>query len=131
MKKITVLLFLGVSLMVFSDDIINLFPFRVEADISLFEIGKNISQYNYEITNHRLQVAAGQMLPFIEVLSENVIYRVAINNNVVKGIFVSKEIPNGINKENVFKTPEGIFIGMKYCEFKKILPNTKLMRNPQ
>jgi hypothetical protein len=105
--------------------------FRITADISLFEIGSDISYLNI---NHnspgypRLLVNSSRVLPFFIVYSEGFCFSVAFKNNIVWAIFVG-DMSFGTQGE-LFKTPEGIFMGMSYRDILKSYPRMKLIEIP-
>jgi hypothetical protein len=104
------------------------FPTVIYEDISLFYIGKDIS--NYIISkNHKMMVNSSTILPYFIVYFEGTDYKIAFNNNnIIKAIFINESYI--YNHRQSFKTPDGVYIGMTYGELKKIEPNIKIKEMP-
>lgn len=96
-------------------------PVIIEADISDFYIGKDITEYNI-ISHHSILVDSNDINPYFLVLDNDIKYLIAYSkiSNIIKYIIVDK------SNENKFKTPEGIYIGMTYSELIKIFPEINL-----
>jgi hypothetical protein len=101
-------------------------PDKIEADISSFEIGSNISNYNIYTRNVELMVAPSQFLPYFIVLSNGFSYKVAFADNIAIAIFANKSSTAG----ELFKTPENVFIGMDYQSLCKIVTKIELTKIP-
>jgi hypothetical protein len=105
------------------------FPTVIYEDISLFYIGKDISNYN--IINKRFQtmVSSSQFWPYFMVCFDGTYYTIAFDDdNKIRAIFIS--LYNEFNHQQSFRTPEGVYVGMKYSDLKKIEPNIILKRMP-
>ena len=102
-------------------------PLRIEADISLFEIGTDISFLDLDNSHLKFHILVNTstFLPYFIVRSGDFTFKVAFKNNVVVAIFVEK--PIFLLPDKLFKTPEGIFIGMSYQDLHKLFPKIKLM----
>ena len=122
MKKaggISLMFFLFINLCIMADDYISE-PSKIEADISLFEIGTDISFLDLNNKNNRILVNSSTFLPFFIVHSGDFSFTVAFKDNIVVAIFVGEQLNSKPDK--IFKTPEGISLGMKYQDLHKLFP---------
>ena len=63
------------------------------------------------------------------VFFEGTYYTIAFDNdNKVRAIFVNAN--NDFNHQQSFRTPEGVYTGMKYSDLKNIEPNISLEKMP-
>jgi hypothetical protein len=99
-------------------------PDKIEADISFFEIGSNILNYNIHTRNVELMVSSSQFLPYFVVFSNGFSYKVAFANNIVIAIFANKFSTTG----ELFRTPENVFIGMDYQSLCKTVASIELTK---
>jgi hypothetical protein len=101
-------------------------PLRIEADISLFEVGNDISYLgiDYKRIRQRIMVNQSTLLPFFIVRSEGYSFLVAFQDNIVRAIYVGE--PRPLIPYELFKTPEGVFVGMSYREVLELVPNIRL-----
>jgi hypothetical protein len=68
-------------------------------------------------------VNPSSFLPFFIVISDGFSFKVAFQNNIVKAVFVDE--PYILMPNNLFKTPEGVFIGMDCGRFRKLFPDIR------
>ncbi|MCL2722674.1 MAG: hypothetical protein FWD47_15200 [Treponema sp.] len=103
----------------------------IDSDISLFKIGDNISYLNPGYIGLPLQlVDPNNFMPYFFVNSNGIIFRVCYNRSyIVRAIFVGvpKYLMLGdLIQGDLFKTPEGVFLGMTYFELLELIPNIRL-----
>ncbi len=101
-------------------------PIKIKSDISCFEIGMDISYLNLPFHNQGLMINSSSILPFFVVISDDVSYKVAYENNIIQAIFVNEYY--SVMEKSFFETPEGVFIGMEYAEVCKLLPHLTLKK---
>jgi hypothetical protein len=110
------------------------FPTLIYDDISLFYIGKDISEYNIVNNSIRIMVNSASIYPFFFVFDNGIYYIIAFNRyNIVEAIFVSER--NYFNSVNAninqsFKTPDGVYLGMTYNELRNIDPDIVIKEMP-
>jgi hypothetical protein len=98
-------------------------PYIIEADISAFKIGSNISFWQIPPRQVKMIVNPNQFLSFFIVVSDGIRFDVAYSDDdIVKFIGVRNTSPEQTN----FKTPEGISLNMKYRDVRKRLFFMKL-----
>ncbi|GMO58258.1 MAG: hypothetical protein Ta2G_18340 [Termitinemataceae bacterium] len=92
-------------------------PYEIEADISNFDIGTDISSWNIPVQSGLIAVDSAQMYPFFVVNHDNILYDIAYSrdDNIVRYISIRNTYPY----QRHFKTPEGVFLNMSYKEFHK------------
>ena len=99
---------------------------RIDADISLFEIGEDISYLGLEDSRgNLLMINSSTLCPYFIVCSDGMIFTVAFLDNKVRAIFVDN---SSTSSDRLFKTPEGVFIGMSYSELLELFPNIELSK---
>jgi hypothetical protein len=100
-------------------------PNEIDADISLFEVGDDISYLGLDLfTGSEILVQTNNFFPFIFVRSEGFTFIVAFDgNNVVKAVFVGDT--TSLIPGELFKTPEGVSVGMSYREVLELVPNIR------
>jgi hypothetical protein len=113
-----------INLCIMADDYIPN-PLIIEADISLFEIGTDVSFLNLDNNRDKILINASTILPCFIVHSGDFSFIIAFKNNIIAAIFVGK--PLNLKPDELFKTPEGIFLGMNYQDFHKLFPKIKLI----
>jgi len=100
---------------------------EIDGDISFFEIGKNISYLGINNDGPRILINSSTFLPFFYIRSDGITFTVAFRNNVIRAIFVGDF--RHLSSE-LFRTPEGIFIGMSYREVRELIPDIELIEIP-
>lgn len=107
-------------------------PTEIDADISLFIVGKAIPPFikNYYYGSDRIAVNPSQFLPYFLVHSEGITYTVAFDgDHVVSAIYVG-HYPTFLIPGESFKTPEGVSVGMSYREVLALIPHIILIELP-
>ena len=103
------------------------FPTVIYEDISLFYIGKDISEYNIK-RGFLALVNSSDLLPCFCVYFDGTYYTIVFDDNKIRVISINANNP--FNHQQSFRTPEGVYAGMKYGELKKIEPNISLVKMP-
>ena len=126
MKKtgILILCFSFLNICIMADDNIISQPLRIEADISLFEMDMDISFLNLDNRHPLILVNTSDLLPYFIVHFGDFTFTIAFRNNIVRAIFFGE--PRVLIPDNLFKTPEGVFLGMSYHDLLKLFPNIEL-----
>jgi hypothetical protein len=108
----------------------NIQPFIIESDIALFEVGNDISYLgiNHKQISHRTMINASSIYPFFIVYSGDITFAVAFSDNTVKAVFVKGARSLAANI-SLFKTPEGVSVGMSYRDVLQLIPNLKLVKS--
>jgi hypothetical protein len=107
-------------------------PTEIDADISLFKVGKAIPSFikNYYYGSDLIAVNPSQFFPYFLVHSEGITYTVAFDgDHVVRTIYVGHYPTFSIPGE-LFKTPEGVSVGMSYREVLALIPHMMLIKLP-
>jgi hypothetical protein len=102
--------------------------FEIDADISLFEVGNDISYLGLDYFNWggSIFVNNSNYLPYFFVNSETITFTVAFDrDNIVRAVFLG-DYP--ILPSDLFRTPEGVSVGMSYREVLELIPNINLER---
>jgi hypothetical protein len=124
-RKYLLFIYLFISMSIKADDR-HINPLQIEADISLFEIGKDISYLDIDYKHPRIMINSSSFSPFFIVISDNFSYKVAFKDNKVIAVFVGE--PVFILSRELFKTPEGVYKGMSYREVLEIYPEIRLRK---
>jgi hypothetical protein len=104
----------------------NNWSFGIDADISLFEVGNDISYLGLDYYSEGDFIVNNNFFPYFLVHSEGITFSVAFDkNNVVRAVFLGNY---PILPSELFRTPEGISVGMSYSEVLELIPNIKLER---
>ena len=99
----------------------------INSNISLFEIGSDISYIDLNFHHPITMINASTILPFFVINSDGTYFTIAFNrNNIVKAIFA--RAPFGLVSRKEFRTPENVFIGMSYSELLELFPNVILTK---
>jgi hypothetical protein len=127
-----IIFFSLLNLFIMADDIHSRQPTEIYADISLFEVGKVIPSFikNYYYGSDDIAVSPSQFLPYFLVHSGGITFTVAFDRDqVVRAVFVGHYPIFSIPGE-LFKTPEGVSVGMSYREVFELIPNIILIKLP-
>jgi hypothetical protein len=102
-------------------------PTVIYEDISLFYLGKDISSYNIN-KGFQTLVTSSQFWHYFMVYFDGTYYQIAFDNdNKIRAIFIDA---NDFKHQQSFRTPEGVYAGMKYSDLKNIEPNISLKKMP-
>ena len=133
-KKILFMLFLLNSIYISSEDEFSPIvippglPTVIYEDISLFYIGKEISDYHFS-RRFLMLVNSSTFLPFFKVYFDGTYYTIAVDNhNFIKAIFIWET--DIYNHQQSFRTSDGVHLGMTYRDLKKIEPTMVLKEMP-
>ena len=93
--------------------------FVTDWSLSDFPIGKDISSYNIDLSSaNTILVSPSNFVPYFNIYENPYWYRIAITNNTVDTIFVSDAYFG-----KVFRTKEGVFLGMPKAKLLEICPD--------
>ena len=121
MKKSFILLLLMIFLAkaFASDPIEHGEVFVNNRSLSDFPIGKDISSYNIDLSSaNTILISPSAFVPYFNIYENSYWYRIAIADNKVDTIFVSDAYFG-----KVFRTKEGVFLGMPKAKLLEICPD--------
>jgi len=93
---------------------------KINAKLSDFYIGKDISDYNIS-SHYSIIIDKNDINEYFLIVDDGIVYKIVyskkniVNYIVIDDLYLKK-----------FETPEGISIGMTFYDLKKIIPNIKI-----